>query len=214
MSSNIYKQQAYETLAGTVIKALEKRGMEGHYYPTGKECLEAILAMIPHNSTVAWGGSESIKEIGLLDAIKNGPYEAIDRATATSYEESRALFAKAVISDYYLMSTNAITQDGILVNIDGAGNRVACMIHGPENIIMVVGMNKMTTNTGEAIDRVHSKAAPPNVKRLNKQTPCNATGICGDCLSPDCICAHTVITRFCRQKNRIKVFLVGEDLGY
>ena len=112
------------------------------------------------------------------------------------------------------MSTNALTLDGELVNIDGNGNRVACLIHGPSNIMIIAGMNKIVPSVNTAVDRVRNMASPPNAKRLNRQTPCNFTGRCGDCLSPDCMCNQIVITRRSGRPGRIKVFLVAEELGY
>ena len=209
-----HKQAAFATAAENIIKQLEKRGMEGYFFEDSASCTNAILASIPDNSTISWGGSESIKESGLMDRIRKGNYKLIDRAAAATPEEGRQLYAQAVLSDYYLMSSNAVTLQGELVNIDGAGNRVACLIHGPKNIIMVVGMNKIVTDIASGIERVRNFAAPPNAKRLNRQTPCNAVGHCNDCLSPDCMCNQIVITRRSGIKGRIKVYFVAEELGY
>jgi Uncharacterised ACR, YkgG family COG1556. len=209
-----HKQAAFQTAAETIIKNLEKRGMEGYFFEDSVSCTDAILASIPENSTISWGGSESIKESGLMERIRNGSYKLIDRMSASTPEEGRALYAQAVLSDYYLMSSNAVTLSGELVNIDGNGNRVACLIHGPKNIIMVVGMNKVVTDIETGIKRVRNFASPPNAKRLNRQTPCNAAGHCGDCLSPDCMCNQIVITRRSGIKGRIKLYFVAEELGY
>lgn len=209
-----HKQTAFQSAAETIIKNLEKRGMEGYFFEDCASCVDAIAASIPDGSVISWGGSESIKESGLMDRIQNGKYELIDRMTASSPDDSRRLYAQAVLSDYYLMSSNAVTLGGELVNIDGSGNRVACLIHGPKNIIMVVGMNKIVTDVSAGIERVRNFASPPNAKRLNRQTPCNATGHCNDCLSPDCMCNQIVITRRSGIKGRIKVFFVAEELGY
>lgn len=209
-----FKKEHYETLAGSIIKNLEKRGMEGHYFATSKECTEYILSILEPGCSITWGGSETIKECGLLPAIQNGNYELIDRATCKTPEEHRVLYGKAVMADYFLMSTNAITLDGKLVNIDGNGNRVACLINGPAHVLVIAGMNKVATDEASAIDRVKNFAAPPNAKRLNRETPCNVTGMCGDCLSPGCMCNHTVVTRRSGHPGRVKVFLIGEELGY
>ncbi len=209
-----HKQAAFQTAAETIIKNLEKRGMEGYFFEDSVACTDAILASIPENSTISWGGSESIKESGLMERIRNGSYKLIDRMSASTPEEGRTLYAQAVLSDYYLMSSNAVTLSGELVNIDGNGNRVACLIHGPKNIIMVVGMNKIVTDIETGIKRVRNFASPPNAKRLNRQTPCNAVGHCGDCLSPDCMCNQIVITRRSGIKGRIKLYFVAEELGY
>lgn len=208
------KQLAFQSAAESIIKNLEKRNMEGYFFETGAECVKAITDLIEEDSQISWGGSESIKECGLLDALKKGNYTLIDRLTAKSPEESRELYVKAALSDYYLMSTNAITMDGELINIDGNGNRVACLIHGPKHIIIVAGMNKVVSNVEAGYARVRDIATPANTKRLNKNTPCFHTGRCGDCLSPECICNQVVITRRSGHPGRIKVFLVAEDLGY
>ena len=208
------KQLAFQSAAESIIKNLEKRNMEGYFFETGAECVKAITDLIEEDSQISWGGSESIKECGLLDALKKGNYTLIDRLTAKSPEESRELYVKAALSDYYLMSTNAITMDGELINIDGNGNRVACLIHGPKHIIIVAGMSKVVSDVEAGYARVRDIATPANTKRLNKNTPCFHTGRCGDCLSPECICNQVVITRRSGHPGRIQVFLVAEDLGY
>ncbi len=208
------KQNAYEKMAGGIIEKFKKRGFEGYYCNTAKEALEKSLEIIPKQSKIAWGGSESIKEIELLNALSNGEYELFDRATAKTPEEQRQMYIAHVLSDYFLMSSNAITLDGELVNIDGNGNRTACLITGPKHVLMIVGMNKVAVDEAEAIKRVRNFAAPPNGVRLGTDTPCAVTGKCSDCLSPDCMCCHTIITRKSRIPNRIKIILVGEELGY
>lgn len=209
-----YLQNAYETQANTIIQNLKKRGMEGYYFPTSAECTQYILQQIPENSSVTWGGSESIKECGLLDAIKQAPLTLLDRSTCKTPEEHRQFYSKIVMADYFLMSTNAITLDGCLINIDGNGNRVACLINGPSHVYIIAGMNKVVPDEKAGIQRVRNFAAPPNAIRLNRQTPCKETGVCGNCLSKDCMCNHTVITRRSGHPGRIHVFLVGETLGY
>jgi len=208
------KQLAFQKAVSTVIKNLEKRNMEGYFFEDSASCTKAILDMMEEGSVIGWGGSESVKECGLMDAINCGKYTLIDRMTAKSPEEAREIFAKTVMADYYLMSTNAITFDGELINIDGNGNRVACLIHGPKHIIMVVGMNKLVSTVEAGYDRVRDIATPANTTRLNKNTPCFHTGKCGDCLSPDCICNQIVVTRRSGHAGRIKIFFVAEELGY
>lgn len=208
------KQLAFQTAVNGIIKNLEKRNMEGYFFENSADCVKAITDMMEEGSVISWGGSESIKECGLMDALKEKNYTLIDRLTAQSPEESRELFAKAVLADYYLMSSNAVTYDGELINIDGNGNRVACLIHGPKNVIMVVGMNKLVSDVASGYARVRNLASPPNAVRLNKNTPCFHTGKCGDCLSPDCMCNQIVVTRRSREEGRIKLFFVAEYLGY
>lgn len=209
-----HKENALSKQAETIIRNLEKRNMEGCYFPTAADCTRAILKEMPKGSVIGWGGSESIKEAGLMDAIHNGDYELIDRSSAGTPEESRQIYARTVLADYYLMSTNAITLDGELINIDGNGNRVACLIQGPAHVILVVGMNKVVTDVESGVSRIRNMASPANAIRLNKNLACGATGVCHDCLSPECFCNQLVITRRSMHNGRIKVCLVGEDLGY
>ncbi len=209
-----YIKQSNAHAAATILKNLKKRNMEGYFCETGAEAVELALKLMPEGSVISWGGSMSVKECGLMDAIHNGKYTLIDRATAKTPEEKREIFSRTVLADYYLMSTNAITMEGELVNIDGYGNRVACLCSGPENVLVITGMNKVVEDVSSALTRIHTKAAPPNAVRLNKNTPCAKTGICGDCFSPDCICGQIVITRRSGYPGRIKIILVNEDLGF
>ncbi|MEG1848323.1 MAG: lactate utilization protein [Lachnospiraceae bacterium] len=208
------KKDAWAACAASIIHNLEKRNMEGYYFENSHACLEKLTSLLPAGATVSWGGSETLKECGLMQTLQQGNYTLIDRSMAQTPEESRLLYSKAVLSQYFFMSSNAITAKGELVNIDGSGNRVACLISGPEQVIVIVGMNKITTDIPSAITRIRNVAAPINVQRLDKETPCHATGLCEDCFSPQCICNQLVITRRSGQKGRIKVFLIGEELGY
>ena len=209
-----HKTEAFAAMAKTIIENLKKRNMEGYYFENSSECVKAILNTIPQGSSIGWGGSESVKEMGLMDAIHNGSYELIDRTAAKNPEEARQIYAKTVLADYYLMSSNALTIDGELINIDGNGNRVACLIQGPAHVIIVVGMNKIVTDAESGIARVRNMASPANAIRLNKKIPCATTGHCHDCLAPECFCNQIVITRRSGHTGRIKVYLVAEDLGY
>ncbi len=208
------KRRAYEIVAKTIIKKFETRDIEGYYCNNKEEALTKALSLMEKGSTITWGGSETMKEIGMFDALKKGDYVLYDRATVTSPEEEREFYGKAVTADYFLMSSNAITQDGQLVNIDGRGNRVACLICGPKHVIIIAGMNKVVKDVEEGISRVQNVASPPNAIRLNKDTGCSEFGKCVNCLKEDCICCQVVVTRKSRFKNRIKVILVGEELGY
>ncbi|MCF0114887.1 MAG: lactate utilization protein [Erysipelotrichaceae bacterium] len=208
------KEKSYINTANTIIKNLNKRGMEGYYCTSKEEVVNKVLELIPEGSSVGWGGSMSIMDSGVMKAVKEGNYDIIDRDTAKSKEEMKAIYARMVNADYFLMSSNAITLDGELINIDGRGNRVSFLIFGPENVIMVVGMNKVVSDIKSGIKRVRDIATPPNTTRLNKNTPCATVGRCMDCLSTDCICNQVVVTRRSGTPNRIKVILVGEELGY
>ena len=209
------KKTYYERQASTIIKNLKKRNMDGFYCATAEEAKEKALSLIEPGETVSFGGSVTIEECGILDALRERDDIALyDRATAKNAEEMGDIFRRAFYADSYLMSANAITLDGELVNIDGNGNRVAALIFGPKQVIVVAGMNKIVSNEEEAIRRARNMAAPPNCIRLNKNTPCAATGKCADCMGSDTICCQTVVTRRSRDAGRIKVILVGEELGY
>ena len=209
-----FVKQSNANAAASIISRLQKRNMEGYFCETSKEAVEKALSLMPEVSVISWGGSMSISECGLMDAIHEKDYTLIDRMTAKTPQEKREIYAKTVMADYYLMSTNAITMDGELVNIDGFCNRVACLCAGPEHVIVIAGMNKVVLNVQDGIDRIRTKAAPPNTVRLNKNTPCAKTGMCGDCYSLDCICSQIVITRRSGIPGRIKVILVNEELGF
>ncbi len=208
------KQNAYKKTAQAIIKWLEKRNMEGYYFETAAEAVKAVTDLMPEESVVSWGGTMTLIESGMMDALKTGNYTLIDRSTAKTPQESREIFAKTVMADYYFMSTNAITLKGELVNIDGNSNRVSCLCHGPSHVMMLVGMNKVVSDVESAVKRIRTYACPANADRLNRQTPCGIAGICGECLLDDCFCNQIVITRRSGHKGRIKIFLIGEELGY
>ena len=212
----MFLNEATKLRAQTIIKGLEKRNMEGVFCETKEDALAKALSYIEEGSSVTWGGSMSISEIGLMDAVKNGNYEIIDRSVAKNYDEQREIFSKAVLADYYLMSSNAITLDGELINIDGTGNRVACLTYGPKNVIMIVGMNKVVNDVEDGIKRVRNFASPPNTLRLGLKTPCSMTGRCGDCYGDTCICSQIVVTRrqSAAMRGLIKIIIVGESLGF
>lgn len=212
---NEFKLQAKKNLAETMIQNLAKRNMEGYFAATREEAVQLIMdKFLKAGKTVCFGGSMSLTESGLMDAIRESDCILYDRNTAKTPEAMKEMKAKMINSDYFLMSTNAITVEGELVNIDGVGNRVSYLCYGPENVIILVGMNKVVTSVEDGVHRVRDIASPPNTVRLNKNTPCAKTGRCGDCYSDDCICSQIVITRRSGTKNRIKVVLVAEELGY
>ncbi|MCP5514017.1 MAG: lactate utilization protein [Spirochaetales bacterium] len=208
------KKMYYAAVSEKVLKHFERRGIEGHYFDNSKLLLDFLKELIPENSVVSWGGSMTLKETGTMDLLKSGKYKTIDRETADTPEKLNQIFRDALSSDYYFMSSSAITMDGKLLNIDGTGNRVAAICCGPSYVIVVAGMNKIATDEAAAMDRIKNYAAPINVMRLSKNTPCASTGRCEHCVSPGSICSHTVITRRSAVIGRIKVLLVGEDLGF
>lgn len=209
------KQAFYENQAKTIIKNLEKRQMAGYYCPTKEDAVKTAMSLTAANTTVSFGGSMSLGESGVMDALKaRTDIRLIDRSLAKTPEEIKQAYRDSFSADTYFMSTNAITLDGQLVNIDGNGNRVAALIYGPDQVIIIAGMNKAVPTVEDAVRRVHNMATPPNCNRLNKNTPCAATGVCSDCLSAECICNQTVITRRSGTPQRIKIILAGEELGY
>ncbi len=209
------KQSFYETQAKTIIRQLEKRRMEGFYCPTREDAVHTAMSLTAADTAVSFGGSMTLAETGILDALRQrNDIRLIDRSLAKTPEEVKQAYRDSFSAHTYFMSTNAITLDGQLVNVDGNGNRVAALIYGPDQVIVVAGMNKVAADTDDAIRRVHHIASPPNCIRLHKHTPCAATGICAECLGDDCICSQTVITRRSGIVGRIKVLLVGEELGY
>ena len=207
------KQSMYDKLGPTVAAALQKRSFAAQYCATKEEARQAVLALIEEGDVVSWGGSMTVDALGVKEALKERNQPVLDRETVDDPAEKKAILKKALTCDVYLMSSNAISADGQLVNLDGTGNRVAALIYGPEKVIVVAGMNKITPTVEEAESRVRNWAAPMNAQRFQRGTPCCVTGKCGDCLSQGSICANTVITRLCKPAGRIHVILVGEDLG-
>lgn len=205
----MYKRN--ELLAQVVIKGLNSRNMTGYYAPDKEAALAKALELIPEGSTVAMGGAASAAEIGLVDAVKSGNYNYIDR---DAMEDKRAAVLAGFDADVYLASANAITNDGIMVNIDGNANRVASIAFGPKKVVFIVGMNKVCNDLDGAMKRARNVAAPANAQRFGLATPCCKTGACLDCKSPDTICCQFLITRFSRHKDRIHVILVNDNLGY
>ena len=209
MNENIIKRN--KLLAEKVIKGLESRNMTGYYAETAEEALQKALSIIPEGATVTMGGGMSVHEIGLVKALSSGNYNFIDRDKA---EDKRAAMLAAYDADFYLASVNAMTDDGVLVNIDGNSNRVSAIAQGPKKVLFIVGMNKVCSDTDAAMKRARNVAAPINAQRFGLSTPCSVTGKCMDCKSPDTICCQFLITRFSRHKDRIHVILVGEALGF
>ena len=208
-------EQHHALIAEQVIKNLKKRHMDGYYCKTPQEAVSLASSLMSAGSSVTWGGCMTMKEIGLLDEIKSRhDLVVMDRADAKTPEEVDALYRKAFSADTFIMSTNAITLDGELLNIDGTGNRVAALIYGPKQVLVIAGMNKVCKDLDEAMTRVRNIASPPNCIRLDKKTPCASTGVCGDCLSADCICNQIVTTRNSRDPQRIKVILVEGSWGF
>ena len=209
MNENIVKRN--ELLSQKVIKGLESRNMTGYYAATKEEALQKALELIPKGSSIAMGGAMSAHEIGLVEALKSGDYDFIDRDQA---EDKRAAMLKSYDADVFLSSANAMTDDGVLVNIDGNSNRVSMIAQGPKKVVFIVSMNKVCNDIDAAMKRARNVAAPINAQRFGLNTPCAKMGACMNCKSPDTICCQFLITRYSRHEGRIHVILVGEDLGF
>ena len=203
-----------QMLGAKIVKELTARNMEAYYTDSKEDALKKALELIPEGSSISWGGSMSVNEIGLKEAVCQGNYHVYNRDTALTPEDKRKIELAAYDCDYFLTSANAITEDGIMINIDGHSNRVSSIAAGPRNVLMIIGMNKVTRDVDSAMSRARNEAAPINAQRFPGKTPCCERGICGDCHADDCICSQIVITRGSMTPGRIKVILVGEALGF
>ncbi len=208
MNENLFKRN--ELLAQKVIKGLESRNMTGFYAESREAALAKALELIPEGSSVTMGGGMSVHEIGLVAALKEGRYNFIDREKM----DRRAAMLAAYDADFFLSSANAMTEDGIIVNIDGNANRVSAIAYGPKKVLMIVGMNKVCPDVDSAMKRARSVAAPANTQRFGINTPCAKTGACANCKSHDTICCQFLVTRYSRHDGRINVILVNDTLGF
>jgi hypothetical protein len=199
----------------TVVAGLQRRNTEAMQVTDGDAAVRQVLDMIPEGATVGLGGSLTVQQIGLLDALRSGKYTLYDQyAKGLSPDKSLQVRRKGLLADFFVTGSNAITLDGRLVNLDGTGNRVAAITFGPQRVIMVVGRNKIVSDVDEALDRIWNLAAPLNAARLNRKTPCTTTARCEDCSSADRICNHLVITERQMAPGRLTVILVDQDLGF
>ena len=208
MDKNLYTRN--EKLAQKVIKGLESRNMSGYYAASKEEALQKALELIPEGSTVTMGGAMSAFEIGLVDTLMNGNYDFLDR----NKMEPREALLKGYDADVFLTSANAMTEDGVMVNIDGNANRVSYIANGPKKVVAIVGMNKICDDVDGAMKRARNVAAPTNAQRFDINTPCKTTGACANCKSPDTICCQFLVTRYSRHAGRIHVILVNDFLGF
>lgn len=207
------KQLYYEKRAAILVKNLKSRHFEAYYCPDKASALETALTLIPEGSSVGWGGAMSAEQIGLIDAVRNGSYQVLDRDMAKTPEERIEIQKKCLLCDVFLTGANGLSIDGQMVNIDGNGNRAGAIVYGPEHVIVIAGMNKVEDTLEAAVRRARTVAAPANQQRFLLNNPCTVTGTCADCKSEQCICNQIVITRNCRPAGRIQFILVGEDLG-
>ena len=204
----------YNKRAALLIKNLQSRHFEAYYCPTKEEALRKALELIPSGATVGWGGAMSAQQIGLIDAVRAGEYRPMDRDACKTPEEREQTMWDCLLADVFISGANALSLDGQMVNIDGNGNRVAAIVYGPKEVIVIAGMNKVEDTLDAAITRARTVAAPMNQQRFMLPNPCTTTGTCADCKSETCICNQILITRHCRTAGRIIFILVGEDLGF
>ncbi len=203
----------YEKRGKLLVKNLQSRHFEAYYCATKEDALQKALELIPKGATVGWGGVMSAHQIGLMEALHHGDYRPIDRDRCETPEEKLQAAKDSMFADVFLTGANGLSLDGEMVNIDGTGNRVAAIVYGPREVLVIAGMNKVSDTLEDAITRARTVAAPLNQQRFGLNNPCTVTGTCADCKSETCICNQILITRHCRPVGRIKFILVGEDLG-
>ncbi len=209
------QEERNQKLAERMIKNLQRRNIEAFYCPTGKEAVKKVSELIEDGSTVTWGGSMTIRDLGIPDALRSrGTLEVLDRDLTEDKQEQQQIYLRAFTADAYLTSANAISEDGVIVNIDGNGNRVAAITWGPKKVIFVIGLNKVAQNVEAALSRARGTASPVNAQRFDIKTPCQIDGVCHNCNSPESICSYVHFLRNSRNKGRHTVVLVGENLGY
>ena len=208
-------KKAYYSLRGKrLVAELEKRHFEAYYCEDKEQALQKALELIPKGSKIGWGGATSASQIGLLQAVRSGEYDVIDRDKAGSPQERERLMRECLLSDVFISGANALSMDGQMVNIDGIGNRVAAIVYGPEKVLVIAGMNKVEDTVEAAVQRARTVAAPINKQRFPTVTGCAVSGVCTDCKADGCICNQILITRNCKPAGRIVIVLVGEELGF
>jgi L-lactate utilization protein LutB len=212
MNEAIVKRNA--VLIPRIIESLNQRHMRGYYAATKQAARELALSLIPEGSSVGWGGSMSLEELQVKDVLRSGNYKVYDRDNAEDAQDRHDIERQCLMADFFLMGTNAITEDGQLVNLDGNGNRVGALVFGPDKVIVIAGINKICPDLDSAVKRVRRTAAPINAFRFQGDTPCHKFGVCGDCRMDGCICSQLVVTRGSMTKDRVNVIIVGEPLGF
>jgi len=204
-----------QLLGEKLIKNLHRRNMEAFYCPTAQEAVGKVMELIADGSSVTWGGSMTVRDMKIPQALKErGTLQVLDRDMVEDPEEKQQMYLRAFTADVYLSSANAISEDGVIVNIDGNGNRVAAITWGPNKVIFIIGLNKVAQTVEAAIARARSTASPINAQRFDINTPCHVDGVCHNCNSPECICSYIHLLRNSRTPGRHVVVLVGENFGY
>lgn len=207
------KKNRERLVAEKTVKGLRERNFDAYFVDNSKEAAELALSLIGETETVSFGGSLTMDSIQIIEKLYERGNNIIDRRKAKDREESQELMRRGLLCDTFITGTNAISVDGVLVNVDGTGNRVAAMTFGPRSVIVLAGVNKICPDRESAYKRARQVAAPTNTQRFDIDTPCKRDGVCHDCKSDTCICSYIVETRMCKPKGRIKVILIGEELG-
>lgn len=208
------QRAAHRATASAIIRKLSLRNMTGHYCDTAHEAVALAQSLVAPGQSVTWGGSVSFTQSGIKAALEADGHPMIDRALATTPEEQEEMWRRQVSADWFFMGANAITLDGELVNIDGNSDRLSLLLHGPAHVVVLVGMNKLVADVDAGLKRIRTVACPLNAARLHTNTPCELTGTCAECHAAGCMCCNVVVTRHSRHEGRIRVVLIGEDLGY
>ncbi len=204
-----------ETKIQNTIKALENNNMKGYLASDKDELIRIIDALTTEGDTVSCGGSMTLFETGIIDYLRSGRFNFLDRyKDKLTKDDLKELYRKTFSADVFFTSTNAITENGELYNVDGNGNRIAAMLYGPDKVIVVTGVNKIVKDINEAVERNKNMCAPANAKRLDTNTPCKVKGHCMDCSSPDRICCEYTVIKRQRVENRIHVIFLNENFGY
>lgn len=204
-----------EKRAERVITSLEKNNMNGYLVRSKEELIDKIKEIVNEGAVVACGGSMTLFETGVIDHLRSGRYKFLDRyKEGLTPEEVKEIYRGAFSADAYFSSTNAITENGELYNVDGNGNRVAAMLYGPDKVIIIAGLNKIVKDVNEAIERNRNISAPANAKRLDRKTPCAKVGYCMECQSEDRICCEYTLIKKQSRGGRIHVIFINEEFGY
>ena len=204
----------YDKRGALLVNNLKSRHFDAYYCTDSASALEKALELIPKGASVCWGGAMSAQQIGLLDVLKGEDYRAIDRDKAEDAAQRTAMMKQGLLADVFITGANGLSIDGQMVNIDGNGNRVAAIVYGHKQVLVIAGMNKVMDTVEAAFTRAKTVAAPVNNQRFDNENPCKFTGKCADCQSVTSICNQFLTTRHCRPAGRIKFILVGEDLGF
>ena len=206
-------EDARKRMAEAVMEGLKRRNMDSYYCADGEEAAKLILEMIEPEAKVTWGGSNTVKSLGIPERLKERGQAIIEYPEEEKKAAGSPVYQEVVGADYFLMSCNAITVKGELINIDGASNRVGCLVHGPKHVIVIAGLNKLVKTIEDGYNRIQTQVCPIIADATNRKTPCGVAGFCTDCHSPECMCCNIVVTRHSRYTGRIKVILVGENVG-